>query len=274
MFPWTLGDMASLAEIFIHPVKSCAPLGVAQAIVHERGLEHDRRWMLVDPDGRFLTARQLPRLLLVEASPEIDGLKLEAPGMPCLSVGSNDPATLLPVSVWKSELQALAAGSEADAWCSDFLGQPVRLVHMGPDIVRPVTSSRAQPGDEVSFADSMPLLLVSRASLDALNEKLDQPVDIRRFRPNLVVDGVPPHAEDGWKTVRIGEVQFDVAKPCARCAMVTIDAGTAVKDAQGEPLRTLARYRRGDEGVTFGQLLIPRSAGSLRVGDAVVPGLA
>lgn len=263
--------MASLTEIFIHPVKSCAPLGLAQAAVRPRGLEHDRRWMVVDADGRFLTARQLPRLLLVNPQPTDDGLRLQAPGMPDLHVRSEGLSTLMPVTVWKSQLQALAAGAHADDWFSGFLGQPVRLVHMGDEIVRQVTSSRAQPGDEVSFADAMPLLLVSRASLDALNERLSEPVDMRRFRPNLVIDGVPAHAEDGWKQVAIGEVVFEVAKPCTRCVLVTIDAATAVKDAQGEPLRTLARYRRGEEGVNFGQLLIPRSAGRVRVGDSVQP---
>lgn len=262
--------MASLLEIFIHPVKSCAPLGVAQAAVHPRGLEHDRRWMVVDPEGRFLTARQLPRLLLLGAQPRERGLLLQAPGMPALELGIEDLGALQPVTVWESELQALAAGPAADAWLSGFLGQSVRLVHMGPGQARPVTSSRAQPGDEVSFADAMPLLVVSRASLEALNQRLPRAVDIRRFRPNLVVDGVAAHAEDSWKRVRIGEVEFEVAKPCTRCVMVNLDPATAERDEGGEPLRTLAGYRRAEKGVVFGQLLIPRGQGVLQRGDAVV----
>lgn len=262
--------MASLAEIFIHPVKSCAPLGVARAVVQARGLEHDRRWMLVDTDGRFVTARQLPRLLLVKAQAGDEGLRVEAPGMPGLQVRSEGLANRLPVTVWKSELAALAAGPEADAWFSEFLGQPVRLVHMGPGVVRKATSSHARPGDEVSFADAMPLLLVSRASLEALNERLQHPIDIRRFRPNLVIDGVAAHAEDNWTHVRIGELTFDVAKPCTRCVMVNVHPDTGVRDPAGEPLRTLAGYRRFEDGVVFGQLLIPRGTGAVERGADVV----
>ncbi|GGA87550.1 MOSC domain-containing protein [Arenimonas soli] len=262
--------MATLSAIHVYPVKSCAGLAFESARVLPRGLEHDRRWMLVDPDGKFLTARQLPPLLQVRAVPAGDGLHLQAPGMPPLELGAGDLAEALPVQVWKSHVVARAAGPGADAWFSRYLGRPVRLVHMGPGEVRQVTSSRGQAGDEVSFADAMPLLLVSRAALDALNQRLDQPVPMNRFRPNLVVDGVDAHAEDGWKQVSIGDVVFDVAKPCTRCVLVTIDADTGQRHEGGEPLRTLTRYRRGEDGVTFGQLLIPRSRGVVRRGDAVV----
>lgn len=266
--------MAALAEIFIHPVKSCAPLGVVQAAVHPRGLEHDRRWMLVDADGKFVTARQEPRLLRVHPVPTDHGLRLEAPGMPALEVDVAAAGTTLSVRVWKDDVHALAADAAADDWFSVYLGRPVRLVHMDASVVRRNDSSHARAGDEVSFADSMPLLLVSQASLDALNRRLDRPVPMGRFRPNLVVDGVDVHAEDSWTQVTIGDVVFDVAKPCIRCVLVTIDAFTGDKDAGGEPLRTLATYRRGDKGVSFGQLLIPRSGGRIRVGDAVIPSSA
>lgn len=261
--------MATLAEIHVYPVKSCAGQSVEQAAVTPRGLEHDRRWMLVDPDGKFITARQEPRLLRVQPGPTDDGLVLEAPGMPTLAVASPRAGATLTVKVWKDQVDALAAGAGADDWFSRYLDRPVRLVHMDASVTRRNGSSRAQPGDEVSFADSMPLLLVSLASLDALNRRLDRPVPMGRFRPNLVVEGVDAHAEDAWKQVSIGEVVFDVAKPCSRCVLVTIDAATGQRDEGGEPLRTLTRYRRGEDGVLFGQLLIPRTAGHVSPGDPV-----
>ena len=262
--------MATLSAIHVYPVKSCAGQSLEAAVVQPRGLEHDRRWMLVDADSKFITARQEPRLLQVQPVPTDAGLALEAPGMPTLAVAAPAAGATLNVKVWKDHVEALAADAAADDWFSAYLGRPVRLVHMDEDVTRRNASSRAQPGDEVSFADSMPLLLVSRASLDALNDRLDQPVPMNRFRPNLVVDGVDAHAEDAWKQVTIGDVVFDVAKPCARCVLVTIDADTGQRDEGGEPLRTLTRYRRTDDGVTFGQLLIPRSGGVLRCGDAVM----
>ena len=266
--------MATLSAMHVYPVKSCAGQSLEAAVVQSRGLEHDRRWMLVDPDGKFITARQEPRLLQVQPVPTDDGLVLEAPGMPTLAVAAPQAGATLNVKVWKDHVDALAADAAADDWFSLYLGRPVRLVHMDDDVTRRNASSRAQPGDEVSFADSMPLLLVSLASLDALNRRLDQPVPMGRFRPNLVVDGVDAHAEDAWKQVTIGDVVFDVAKPCARCVLVTINADTGQRDEGGEPLRTLTRYRRTDDGITFGQLLIPRSGGSIRVGDSVIPNQA
>lgn len=262
--------MATLAEIHVYPVKSCAGQPREQATVQPRGLEHDRRWMLVDEDGKFITARQEPRLLQAYAMPADDGLKLEAPGMPTLAVAAPATGATLNVKVWKDHVDAVPADAAADDWFSRYLGRPVRLVHMDDGVTRRNGSSRAQPGDEVSFADSMPLLLVSLASLEALNRRLDRSVPMGRFRPNLVIDGVDAHAEDTWKQVSIGDVVFDVAKPCARCVLVTIDAATGSKDVRGEPLRTLTRYRRTDDGVTFGQLLIPRSGGVLHCGDAVI----
>ena len=182
--------MATLAEIHVYPVKSCAGQPMEQATVQPRGLEHDRRWMLVDEDGKFITARQEPRLLQAYAIPADEGLRLEAPGMPSLAVVAPHAGATLTVKVWKDQVDALAADTEADDWFSRYLDRPVRLVHMDEGVTRHNGSSRAQPGDEVSFADSMPLLLVSLASLEALNRRLDRPVPMGRFRPNLVVEGV------------------------------------------------------------------------------------
>jgi uncharacterized protein YcbX len=258
-----------LSSLCLYPIKSTAPLEVETARVEARGLRNDRRWMVVDADGRFITGRQLPRLTLVRAQPGEEGLALEAPGMPALQVPFPRTNATVPVKVWKSDVAARPADAASDAWLSEFLGQPVQLVYMDAGIVRPMTDVHSLPGDEVSFADAFPLLLISRAALDGLNARLAKPVSMLRFRPNLVVDGAAAHAEDGWKRIRVGEVEFDVAKPCTRCVFTTVDPLSGERDPDGEPLRTLIGYRRSGDGVTFGQNLIPRSLGTLRIGDAV-----
>lgn len=258
-----------LSWLYLYPIKSSAPLEMQSAVVEPRGLRQDRRWMVVDAEGRFLTGRQLPRLTLVRAQPIPHGLSLDAPGMPSLRVPFPQTETAVPVVVWKNDVAARPVDPVADAWLSEFLQQPVRLVHMDAGVVRPMTDAHSQAGDEVSFADAFPLLLISQAALDGLNARLAKPVSMLQFRPNLVVDGVPAHAEDGWKRIRVGDVEFDVAKACTRCVFTTVDPARGERDPDGEPLRTLTGYRRTPDGVTFGQHLIPRSLGAVRVGDAI-----
>jgi len=258
-----------LSALHIYPMKSCAPLPVESARIEPRGLQHDRRWMVVDAGGCFLTGRDLPRLTLVRAVPEGDGLSLRAPGMPALHVPVPDTDATMPVVVWKSDVLARPCDAAADEWLSAFLDRSVRLVHMDAGVHRAVVGKQAQPGDEVSFADAWPLLLVTRAALDGLNARLSRPVSMLRFRPNLVVDGAPAHAEDGWSRLRIGGHDFDVGPACVRCVFTTVDPARGERDPDGEPLRTLITYRRGEAGVTFGRNLVPRGTGTLRVGDAV-----
>jgi uncharacterized protein len=260
----------TLAALHVFPIKSCAALSVHEAPVERRGLRGDRRWVIVDRDGKFLTGRQHARLTLLRATPGADGLSLEAPRMP--------PRTLCrpprgaargPVVVWGSTIDAVFADAADDAWISEFLGIAARFAYMDDAARRAVDPTYSQPGDEVSFADAYPMLLISQGSLDQLNGKLAQPVPMLRFRPNLVVAGTAAHAEDAWKRVRIGDVEFDVVKACTRCVFTTVDPDRGERDASGEPLRTLTTYRRTPAGVTFGQNLIPRGAGTLRVGDDV-----
>ena len=260
----------TLSAIHIHPVKSCAPLALDAARVEARGLEHDRRFVVVDGDGRFLTGRQLPRLTLLRAVPLAGGLRLQAPGLPSLELAApeGNPERLA-VTVWRDRVDAAACDPAADAWLSRFLGQPVRLAYMDALASRPVDPAHARAGDEVGFADGYPLLLLSQAALDALNARLARPVPITRFRPNLVLAGCAPHAEDGWRRIRIGALDFDLAKPCTRCVFTTVDGELGAYAADGEPLATLKSYRRTPQGVTFGQNLIARGHGVLRVGDPV-----
>lgn len=263
--------MPTLSAIHIFPVKSCAPLTPLEAVVERRGLYHDRRWIVVDAQGRFMTARKHPRMTRVKATIDGDALRVEAPGMSPLEVRLEpDADARVDVVVWDSALSGRRADRQSEHWISEYLGQPARFVFMDESARRAVDPNYARVGDEVSFADGFPLLLISQSALDALNERLQSPVPMLRFRPNLVIAGTPAHAEDEWRSIRIGSVAFDIVKPCSRCAMTTVEPETGSFDPSGEPLRTLISYRRTAAGVMFGQNLIPRSAGTIRVGDNVV----
>jgi len=260
----------TLSALSIYPLKSCAELSLTHATVEPLGLQHDRRWMAVRPDGSFLTGREYPTLVHLRAVPVPEGLGLSAPGMPELVVPVPPPdAPRLDITVWKDTCSAAWAGADADRWLSTYLRQPARLVYVDERMLRPVDPKYASPEDRVGFADGYPLLLISEASLADLNARLPQPVEMRRFRPNLVVSGCEPFAEDRWKRLRIGDVEMTLVKPCARCVFINVDARTARPDPAQQPLRTLATYRARDNKVMFGQNVITRHGGVLRVGDPV-----
>lgn len=259
-----------LAAINIYPLKSCRGLPLTHAAVERRGLQHDRRWLVVDTEGRFITGRAHPRLVLVRAIPFGEGLHLSAAGLPEIEVAAPDPGgPRRTVRVWDDTVDAACADPAADRWISEALGVAAHLVWMDALAQRAVSPTHAQPGDEVSFADGYPLLLISEGSLDGLNQRLSKPVPMARFRPNLVVGSASAHVEDSWRRVRIGEVPFDVVKPCIRCIFTTVDTDTGDFDPAREPLNTLLTYRRSPKGVTFGMNLIARAAGTLREGDTV-----
>lgn len=256
-----------LSSIFIYPIKSTAGMDLPSAWIDARGFRHDRRWMLVDAENRFLTGRQEPRMVLVRAIPEGDGLHLDAPSMPSLRVlAPGDASERLAVTVWDDVVDAAWAGADGDAWFSEFLERAVRLVMMDARSVRTVASADA---NNVSFADAYPFLAISQPSLDGLNARLAGPISMRRFRPNLVIAGCDPHAEDQWRRIRIGGVEFEAVKPCTRCMFTTVDPTLGKRDPSGEPLRTLKTYRRSEVGITFGMNLIARGPGEVRVGDCV-----
>lgn len=261
---------ATLTQINVYPVKSLGGFSATSANVEPRGLQYDRRWMVVDQKGRFLTQRALPCMALVSAGLTPGGLTLSAPGMGPLEVPfePDSSARCQAVQVWRSVCEAVPVGEEADWWLTDYLGVPCRLVFMPEETRRPVNPDYSAGEGIVSFADGYPLLLLGEASLDDLNARLEAPVPMNRFRPNLVVSRAPAYAEDGWAKVRIGGATFYGVKPCDRCGLITVDQ--ALGEATGpEPLRTLASYRTKDQKVLFGQLLIPDGAGVARVGDAV-----
>ncbi|SEO52330.1 MOSC domain-containing protein [Actinacidiphila rubida] len=266
-----------VSALHVYPVKALRGTSTGNAVVEPWGLAGDRRWMLVDAVTlKAVTQREQPRLALAAAVWDGEsGLRLSAPGQPPLRVDVPAPAALETVRLFRDKLELLPAGERADAWFSTYLGIPVRLVHLDePALRRPVDPEFALPGETVSLADGYPLLVAATASLDALNALIAEgrhaaegPLPMNRFRPNVVVDGTAPWAEDGWRRVRIGEVVFRVPKPCGRCVVTTTDQGTGARGK--EPLHTLGRHRRVGSSLLFGQNLIPESAGTLRVGDAL-----
>ena len=258
----------SLSGLYVYPIKSCAGIPLEASEVDERGLRHDRRWMLVDETGCFMSQRRFERMALIGIRIESDGLLVDAPGMPSLEVPLRPPdSTLLLASVWDDLVEGLTVGDDADLWFSEFLDVGCKLVYLPDESMRLVDPTYGGPGDRVGLADAFPFLLISEASLSDLNSRLEHPVPMNRFRPNVVVRGSEPFAEDGWRLVRIGSITLRVVKPCARCAIITVDQRTAEVDK--EPLRTLARFRKVGKKVLFGQNLIHDGTGTLRTGDPV-----
>jgi len=262
--------MPQVTAINVYPIKSCGGIARRSAELRERGLEGDRRYMLVDAEGVFLTQRRHPRLALVRIADADGGYRIEGPAGPPLHLPREWPeGPAVEVRIWRDRVEATLLPDEVGGWFADLLGFPCRMVYMAEHQHRAVPNDAAAFDDEVSFADAAPLLLTSDASLAELNARLPAPVTMRRFRPNLVVDGEQPFEEDSWRRIRVGEAELEVAWPSARCVLTTVDPDTGAMDPAGEPLRTLRSFRRGPGGVLFGQNLIPRRLGTLRVGDHV-----
>jgi uncharacterized protein YcbX len=261
--------MITISSLIYYPIKACRGLEVESACVERMGLEHDRRMMLVTPEGEFLTQREYPRLALVSPKLQNGLLELSAPGYDSLQLGIQTSGSPVSVNIWKSKgVHAIDQGEEAAQWFSDWLGTEVRLVHFADGYIRRVNEQWAvRADDHTGFADGYPILLTSEEGLADLNAHLEKPVPMNRFRPNIVVSGCEPFAEDRWNRLRVGDVELAVVKPCARCVVTTIDKETL--ETSKEPLRTLGKYRKQELGAIFGQNVIPLSEGRLRLGMTV-----
>lgn len=261
--------MPVLSQIHVYPVKSLAGFQVNVWPVDQRGLQYDRKWMLVDTDRQFLSQRRLPKMALIKTRIESDALILSASGqadlrLPLLEVAGE----AIEVTVWDDRCLGIGCGSAADEWLSRFLDRDCRLVRQADVDVRKVDPDYAFDTDQTGFSDGFPFLLVSENSLNALNMAMQLPLDMNRFRPNLVVAECDSYAEDTWRRISINDIVFRLPKPCSRCAIPTIDPETARPGK--EPLTTLNRLRKWNNKVYFGQNALHDRTGLLSIGQPVV----
>lgn len=257
-----------VSEIWTYPVKSLKGMAHQTSAIDTRGFLNDRRWMLVDKTGTFLTQRNYPAMALIAVNIIGNQLLFTAPNKSDLHITiQNTGIENITVNIWEDVCNAVLVSKEADDWFSNFLHFDCQLVYMPEESLRQVDTKYAPIGAITNFTDAFPFLLISEASLADLNSRLEISVPMNRFRPNIVIKGTLPYEEDTWKTIRIGEIVFDVAKPCGRCIMTTIDQITAEKNK--EPLRTLATYRQLENKILFGQNLLHQNLGSIKVGDAI-----
>ncbi|MEL6695574.1 MAG: MOSC N-terminal beta barrel domain-containing protein [Bacteroidota bacterium] len=260
-----------LTGIYCYPIKSLGGIALAETEVNERGIAYDRRWMLVDPDGQFLTQRSSTELALFSVDFESDHLRIDhrmsrsAPLWVPLHPTEGTPMT---VQVWDDRVEAIQCGTEADTWFSQLLRRPVHLVYMPDQSPRQIDPAYAPDGANVSFADGYPILILGEATLADLNDRLDTPVPMNRFRPNLVFEGGHAGDEDSFDEVQIGAAVLKGTKPCARCQVITINQDTGEKGQ--EPMRTLSTYRREGNKVLFGMNMYPMVQGKLTVGDELI----
>ncbi len=261
-----------LCALYRFPLKSGSAELVEEGGCDTLGLIGDRRWMVVDAaTGKFLTQRVLPRMAVLSARWQGEtALLLSAAGMNDLlvAVPASDSA-VRGVLIWRESLQAPDAGDAAAAWLTRLLGRPCRLVYLPTEQGIQIDQDYARPGERTAFTDGFPFLLIGQRSLDDLSARVGQPLEPARFRPNLVIADAAPYAEDGWRRIRIGDMQFRVVKSCSRCIIPTIDPLSAVHSPTREPLATLLGYRKGEGGVFFGQNLIAEGRGVLQVGMSV-----
>ncbi|MEP6590257.1 MAG: MOSC N-terminal beta barrel domain-containing protein [Gemmatimonadota bacterium] len=265
------GASMHVASLYRYPIKGCRGHALDTTVLDALGFERDRRLMLVDPSGRFVSQREEPLLATLE--PELDGnrLTVRVAGAKPLLIEIDPSGHEVGVSVWGQEFQAVDQGERAAEWFSDAVGSALRLVWYGPSsrrLIDPTYSPRADAA--TAFTDGYQVLVVQQASLDDLNARLPEPIPMERFRPNIVVRGGTAWDEDGWKELRVGTMTFDAVKPCARCLVTTTDQRTGARHPHQEPLRTLASFRTlPGFGAIFGQNLVMRAPGTLSVGDTV-----
>lgn len=260
-----------LSEINIYPIKSLKGISLENSHVENRGLRYDRRWMLVDENWQFFTQREFPVMATIAVEVTSGELRVTSASAGMMTIpfepdhGERGIAT-----VWDSRVESIAYVGEVSEWFSDAIGTKCMLVLMPEKSLRRVDPDHAVRPDEdiVSFADGYPFLLIGEGSLEDVNSRLEEPVPMNRFRPNLVVAGSDPFEEDTWRKIKIGETVFHVVKPCARCVITTVDQTTGEKGK--EPLKTLSTFRNRDGKVLFGQNLIADNpGGQIFVGDDV-----
>ena len=263
--------MPVVSQLLIYPIKSMGGISLSASLVEERGLQYDRRWMLIDEKNRFITQREHPQLALLRTSIGNDHLEifhLHDPSDKILILLEAPTRNAFDVTIWDDVCPAASVSATADQWFSEKLNQPVRLVYMPDNSRRAIDPDYAFNNEITSFSDGYPILLMGQASLDDLNTRLKDPIGVDRFRPNIVFTGGEAYDEDAMKSITIGGVKMAGVKNCARCIMTTTDQQTGERSP--EPLATLSTYRKRNNKIYFGQNIIPLTNGIIRVGDQIL----
>lgn len=257
-----------LTQIWIYPIKSLAGISLSEARVMGKGLEYDRRWMLVDENGVFITQRVYPSMALFHQKIDSEYLTITH-GDDSIAVRLDFHSYIngLEVKIWDDTVTAFEVSPEHNRWFSDHLGFSCKLVAFPEEKPRRVDPDHVSREEHVSLADAYPFLLIGESSIDDLNERLSHPITIKRFRPNLVFSGGEPYEEDTWSQFNVGATKFEGIKGCARCVLTTVDPETGLKGS--EPLKTLATYRKKNNNIYFGQNVIAHDHSTIRVGDAI-----
>jgi len=263
-----------ISSIHIYPIKSLGGINLKIAKIEKRGLQYDRRWMLVDPDGQIITQREFPKLALLQPIIEAKTLlikdKQDTISPLSIPLHPTPSSNSMEVEVWGTKCKGSMSESSIDQWFTDYLDSKCHLVYMSDDFERPTDPKYTPTGQIVSYADAYPFLIIGQSALDHLNEKLDTPIPMDRLRPNFVFTGGTPHFEDCWRDFKIGQSSFRGVKPCGRCNMTTVDQTTG--KIGKEPLKTLSTYRRINNKILFGQCLIwmdENMEGTIRIGDKI-----
>jgi uncharacterized protein YcbX len=257
-----------LTQIWIYPIKSLGGINLQSAKVMGKGLQYDRRWMLVDNTGTCMTQRVFPKMALFKLSIEKDHLIVSHRGNSLkLELVPSSLSSPSNVSVWNDTVTAFEISNSYSQWFSDLLEHHCRLVHFPESNSRPVDPRYKVNDEHVSLADAYPFLIIGQSSLDDLNSKLAEPVPMNRFRPNFVFEGGKPFEEDHWRNFAIGSTRFVGVKPCDRCVLTTVNQDSAEKGV--EPLKTLASYRKEGNKIYFGQNLVALDESPVRVGEII-----
>ncbi len=262
----------TISSLTIYPVKSLAGISLQSSELTRMGLKYDRRWMVVSPEGEFLTQRKKPQMALIKTAIKDGQLVLSKKGMndQIIPFENNTSTKQMSVTIWQDTVLASLVGNESDVWLSNALGFLCHLVYMEDDTLRQCNLDYAQKDDQTGFADAFPILFISEASLNNLNAHLiksgKETVGMRRFRPNVVVSGCEAHAEDTWKSFQVAKIPMKGVKMCDRCILTTVDPDKGERSGN-EPLMTLAKYRKFASKVYFGMNVIHQELGLLKIGD-------
>ncbi len=252
--------MPKISQLWIYPIKSLPGISLKQSKLFSKGLENDRSFMLVDSNNIFLSQRKLPKMALFSVSIEEHGLRITHKNMPAMIIPwvnqEIEALESIKVKVWQDECDALHINTAIDNWFSEALGRDCQLVYLPDESLRYVDKDFAKNDEQTRFSDGFPLLLIGEESLNELNSRLDNKLTMRSFRPNIVVSGCVPYAEDSWNNFSINQSEFSAVKPCSRCIVTTIDPDTAEKSIDREPLKTLQKYRQKDKKIFFGQNIL------------------